>query len=103
LRGHVSRLENGHVMPSLETLQRFAEALQVPLYLIFYTEDLESTGSSEIPDETLNEILQQDDEPASLPEASFLRKLKKISARLTDADRELLLMLVEKVAGLVED
>ena len=31
-RCYVSRVENGHTVPSLETLERFAGALGVPLY-----------------------------------------------------------------------
>jgi transcriptional regulator with XRE-family HTH domain len=37
LRGYISRVENGHTVPSLETLERFAAALDVPLYQLFYT------------------------------------------------------------------
>ena len=36
LRCHISRVENGHKLPSLETLEKFASALEVPLYQIFY-------------------------------------------------------------------
>src|SRR5487761_1431141 len=73
LRGHVSRLEHGHIMPSLDTLQRFAEALEVPLYSIFYTEPSGPSVSSEIPEDTLKEILDLDGEPASQQGASFLK------------------------------
>jgi len=37
LRCYVSRLENGHTIPSIETLEKWARALEVPLYQIFYT------------------------------------------------------------------
>ena len=36
LRCYVSRVENGHTVPSLETLERFAAVLDVPLYQLFY-------------------------------------------------------------------
>jgi len=36
LRGYISRIENGHSVPRLETLQRFAAAIDVPLYQFFY-------------------------------------------------------------------
>lgn len=36
LRCYISRVENGHTIPSLETLQRLAAALEVSLYELFY-------------------------------------------------------------------
>src|ERR1700683_4390778 len=36
LRGYISRVENGHTVPALETLEKFAHALSVPLYQLFY-------------------------------------------------------------------
>lgn len=38
-RQYISRVENGWTMPSLETLERLATALQVPLYRLFYEGD----------------------------------------------------------------
>ena len=36
LRCYVSRVENGHTVPSLETLEKFASALEAPMYKLFY-------------------------------------------------------------------
>ena len=36
LRCYISRVEHGHTVPSLETLERFAAAFDVPLYQLFY-------------------------------------------------------------------
>jgi len=36
LRCYTSRVENGHTVPSLETIEKIARALEVPLYLVFY-------------------------------------------------------------------
>jgi len=36
LRCYISRVENGHIVPALETLQKFAHAMEVPLYGLFY-------------------------------------------------------------------
>lgn len=35
-RGYISRTENRHVVPSIETLERIASAMDVPLYRLFY-------------------------------------------------------------------
>jgi transcriptional regulator with XRE-family HTH domain len=36
LRCYVSRVENGHTTPSLETLEKLARALRIPVYQFFY-------------------------------------------------------------------
>jgi transcriptional regulator with XRE-family HTH domain len=36
LRCYVSRVENGHPVPPIETLEKMARALDVPLYQLFY-------------------------------------------------------------------
>jgi transcriptional regulator with XRE-family HTH domain len=36
LRCYVSRVENGHTVPAIETLEKLARALEVPLYQLFY-------------------------------------------------------------------
>jgi transcriptional regulator with XRE-family HTH domain len=36
LRCYTSRVENGHTVPSLETIEKIARALNLPLYQVFY-------------------------------------------------------------------
>src|SRR5512135_1052433 len=36
LRCYISRVENGHTVPAVETLEKFARALEVPMYELFY-------------------------------------------------------------------
>jgi len=36
LRCYISRVENGHTIPAVETLEKFAHALEVPMYKLFY-------------------------------------------------------------------
>jgi transcriptional regulator with XRE-family HTH domain len=33
---YISRVENGHTVPNLDTLERMAKALKIPLYMLFY-------------------------------------------------------------------
>jgi transcriptional regulator with XRE-family HTH domain len=33
---YISRVENGHTVPAIETIEKFARALEVPLYQLFY-------------------------------------------------------------------
>ena len=39
LRWYVSRVENGHTVPSVETLEKFARALELPLYHLMFDGD----------------------------------------------------------------
>jgi transcriptional regulator with XRE-family HTH domain len=39
LRCYISRVENGHTVPAIETLEKLARALEVPLYQLFYEGD----------------------------------------------------------------
>jgi transcriptional regulator with XRE-family HTH domain len=38
-RSYLSRVENGHTVPSVETLEKWAYALEIPLYQLFYEGD----------------------------------------------------------------
>jgi transcriptional regulator with XRE-family HTH domain len=44
-RCYVSRVENGHTVPSIETLEKLARALEVPMYQLSY----EGEGPPEVP------------------------------------------------------
>lgn len=35
-RSYTSRVENGHSVPSIATLERYARALEIPVYRFFY-------------------------------------------------------------------
>jgi transcriptional regulator with XRE-family HTH domain len=39
LRCYISRVENGVTVPSIETLEKFTSALEIPLYQLFYTDE----------------------------------------------------------------
>src|SRR3984885_8534491 len=36
LRCYISRVENGHTVPAIETLEKLASAMEIPLYQLFY-------------------------------------------------------------------
>ena len=84
LRCYLSRVENGHTVPSLETLQKIAGALDLQLAQ-FFAEDNVSKEVS-----TLN---------LSEEEIKFLTQVQRYSANLSDSDRRLLLAMVRKFAS----
>lgn len=96
LRCYISRVENGHTVPSLETLERFAGALDVPLYRLFYYDE-ESPCGYQTSDTSLEQLAQEGG--AAGAEARFLLKLRTLQARLSPTDRDVLLTLAKKLAG----
>ncbi|HMD84223.1 MAG TPA: helix-turn-helix transcriptional regulator [Terriglobia bacterium] len=96
LRCYISRIENGHTIPSLETLERFASALDVPLYRLFYSGEGEAPTPNLLPRKSLDELAAQPGEAGE--EARFLLQFKNVVARLGDPDREVVLTLAKKLA-----
>ena len=47
VRCYISRVENGYTVPSVETLEKFAQALDIPLYRFFT--DGEKVNASKLP------------------------------------------------------
>lgn len=84
LRCYLSRVENGHTVPSLDTLAKIAHALDLPLAQ-FFAED--SLGRE------LNTQKLSDDE------LRFLTQIRRYSSNLNDSDRKLLLAMVRKFAA----
>jgi transcriptional regulator with XRE-family HTH domain len=99
LRGYISRVEHGHTVPSVETLQRFAAALDVPLYRLFYTADDEPQTAASGPnaDSTLEELAQTSGSEGT--EARFLLQLKGLVGNMVDSDRAFLLDCARKLAS----
>ncbi len=86
-RCYISRVENGHTVPSLPTLERIAAALGLPLYRLFYV------------GEELPEPPEQKAGRAVSPEgAILLNQLRGLVGRIDKADRRLLLSLAQKLA-----
>jgi transcriptional regulator with XRE-family HTH domain len=94
LRCYISRVENGHTVPSIETLEKMARALEVPTYQLFY--------DGEEPPRVPNLFkLKPSDETAwgsSGKDARFLSKLRRILSKTTENDRKLLLYMAQKMA-----
>jgi transcriptional regulator with XRE-family HTH domain len=93
LRCYISRVEHGHTVPSVETLQRFAAALDVPLYQLFYEE-----GDLTTPNLSPRKSLQEVSEEEHGPESQFFSKLKWLTTRMVEADRAFLLDFAKKLA-----
>jgi transcriptional regulator with XRE-family HTH domain len=83
LRCYLSRVETGHTVPSLETLQKIAFALDLQLAQFFSDEAVSRDMSS----------LRLSEE-----EIRFLTQIQRYASRLSENDRKLLLAMVRKFA-----
>jgi transcriptional regulator with XRE-family HTH domain len=84
LRCYLSRVENGHTVPSLDTLAKIAQALDLPISQ-FFAED------------SLNRDLNT--QKLSDEELRFLTQIRRYSTNLNESDRKLLLAMVKKFAA----
>src|SRR5215469_860618 len=96
LRCYISRVENGHTVPSLETLEKMASALEIPLYQLFI-------NGSETP--PLAHLSQPISGRKATPEAAesdvdrpFFRKLGRLLGRIAEPDRDLVPQVARKLA-----
>ena len=89
LRAYTSRVEHGHTVPTVETLEKYASALEVPLYRFFTDE--ESVAKPKLP--------RSDDSWGRRgKDRGELRKLAKALSRLDERDRKLLLSMAQGMA-----
>jgi transcriptional regulator with XRE-family HTH domain len=92
LRCYISRVENGHTVPSLETLEKFARALDMPLYQLLYEE--------ERPPKSLKTQAQEIDDWASRGKGRrIFSKLQNALQKMSVPDRALLLYMAAKMVG----
>ncbi len=94
LRCYVSRVENGHTVPAVETIEKFARALEVPIYQLFYDGD----KPPELPNLPKRKTAADIAWGATGKDARFLTKLRRLLAKTAERDRKLLLSMTQKIA-----
>ena len=92
LRCYTSRVENGHTIPSLQTLEKLARAFEIPMYMLFFDGDgkpkplrIRNDGASR---------------PAGKPaqESDMIVELQRRFAKMNTKDRNYLIWLAAKLA-----
>ena len=95
LRCYISRVENGHTVPAIETIEKIARALEVPLYQLFY--------DGEKPPELLRLPKRHSSDDivwgTAGKEARFLNRLRRLLGKIEEPDRRLLLYMAQKLAS----
>ena len=87
LRCYLSRVENGHTIPSLDTLSMIAGAMKLPLSQ-FFAEPGHSNGSKGLPQLSDDEV-------------RFLSQVRRYAVNLNESARKLVLAMVKKMAASV--
>jgi transcriptional regulator with XRE-family HTH domain len=94
LRCYISRVENGHTVPAIETLEKLARALEIPLYQLFYDGD----EPPKLPDLLKRKTSDDIAFGASGKQATYLHKLRKCLSKAAEADRKLIMVIAQKMA-----
>jgi transcriptional regulator with XRE-family HTH domain len=93
-RAYLSRVENGHTVPTIDTLEKWVTALEVPIYLLFY-------DGAEPPKPGELRVWKSPDETAwgsSGQDAEYLKQLRRYLRKLDDANRKLILQMTSRLA-----
>jgi transcriptional regulator with XRE-family HTH domain len=94
LRCYISRVENGHTVPAVATLEKMARALEVPLYKLFYDGDEPAKAPAVFKTESADDGLWGN----SGKDAKFLSQLRRLMGKTSEQDRKLLLHTLQKMA-----
>src|SRR5712672_3681749 len=94
LRCYISRVENGHTVPAVETLEKLARAFEVPLYQLFY----EGDQPPELPNLLKRKSSDKDGWGNSGKDAKYFNKLRRLLGKTNEGDRKLLLYMTQKMA-----
>jgi transcriptional regulator with XRE-family HTH domain len=99
LRCYISRVENGHTVPAIETLEKLAHALEIPMYLLFY--------DGENPPELPNLLKRKSAEDMvwgiAGKDARWFARFRRLLGQINEVDRKLLMFMVQKMESAKDD
>lgn len=94
LRCYISRVENGHTVPAVETLEKFARALEIPVYQLFY----DGEEPPKLPALANRKKGGAEEWGSSGKNARVLAKFCRLLGRAKEDDRQLLFFMAQKMA-----
>jgi transcriptional regulator with XRE-family HTH domain len=95
LRCYISRVENGHTVPAIETLEKMARALEVSIYQLFY----DGNEPPELPNLLKRKSSDGNAWGSSGKDAQFLSKLRRLLGKTNEEDRKVILFMAQKMAN----
>ena len=94
LRCYISRVENGHTVPAIETLEKLARAMEVPLYQLFYDGE-EPPKVPNLPKrKTADDIAWGN----SGKDAKLLGQFRRLLGKTNEKNQRILLYMAQKMA-----
>ena len=94
LRCYISRVENGHTVPAIETLEKLARAFEVPMYQLFY----DGAEPPKVPNLLMRKSSDDTVWGSSGKDAKYLKKLRRLLSKAKEEDRKLILYTLQKMA-----
>jgi transcriptional regulator with XRE-family HTH domain len=94
LRCYISRVENGHTVPAIETLEKLARAFEVPMYELFYDGE-EPPKLPNLPKRKSSDDIAWG---SSGKDARYLNKLRRVLGKSDEEHRKLVLLMAQKLA-----
>jgi len=95
LRCYISRLENRHTVPLIETLEKMTRALAVPLYKLFY----DGNTALKVPNLSKKGIASESAWGSAVADERPLTRFRRHLSRMNESDQRLHLSLVQKMAA----
>ena len=85
---YVSRVENGHTVPSIDTLEKWARALEIPIYHLFY-------NGAQPPEPIVSSRLSWG---SSGKDAHTLEQFRRLFGNIKKKDLQLIFLVAQKMA-----
>jgi transcriptional regulator with XRE-family HTH domain len=93
LRCYISRVEKGHTVPAVATLEKMARALEIPIYQLFY----DGAEPPKVPALIARQSSEDVTWGSSGKDAKFLDQLRKMLSKIDERDRKLILYTAQKM------
>jgi transcriptional regulator with XRE-family HTH domain len=94
LRCYISRVENGHTVPAIETMEKMARALEIPMYQLFYDGD-EPPKLTDLPKRKSSDAIAWG---STGKDARYLNKLRRVLGKTDEEHRKLVMHMAKKMA-----
>jgi transcriptional regulator with XRE-family HTH domain len=95
LRCYISRVENGHTVPAIETLEKLARGMEVALYQLFYDGEKAAVPPNLLKRKGADEAGWGN----AGKDARILGRFRALLGRIENSDRSLLLHMAQKMAS----
>ena len=94
LRCYISRAENGHTVPAIETLEKLARAMEVPLYQLFY----DGEEPPKVPNLPRRKTADDIAFGNSGKDAKLLGQFRRLLGKTDEKNQRILLYMAQKMA-----